>query len=58
MPLEENKYYLPSSVLKNFITVLWHNATASGKIKGSPNDDPDFIRSIEQIELREKVWVP
>lgn len=55
MPLEENKYYLPSSVLKNFITVLWNNATATGKIKGAAVDDPDFRRSIEQIDLREKV---
>lgn len=57
MPLEENKYYLPSSVLKNFMTVLWNNATASGKIKGAPGSDCDYIRSIEQIELREKVYI-
>ncbi|EGC34343.1 hypothetical protein DICPUDRAFT_98253 [Dictyostelium purpureum] len=55
MPLEDGKYYLPSSVLKNFITVLWKNAYATNKIKHQPQVDGDFTRMIEQFEYREKV---
>jgi hypothetical protein len=78
MPLEESKYYLPSSVLNNFIhvcitsldfssfflvlcnfsqciKVLWKNAQAMGRISGKPEDDADFRRSLDQIDLREKI---
>ncbi|GAM17997.1 hypothetical protein SAMD00019534_011720 [Acytostelium subglobosum LB1] len=55
MPLEEGKYYLPSSVLKNFVTVLWRNAYATKKMKEFPNKDSDFQRVIEQVEYREKI---
>ncbi|KAF2068992.1 hypothetical protein CYY_009691 [Polysphondylium violaceum] len=55
IPLEEGKYYLPNSVLKNFITVLWKNAFATKKIREPPQNDSDFVRMIDQFEYREKI---
>ncbi|KAN0018258.1 hypothetical protein ACTFIU_010872 [Dictyostelium citrinum] len=55
IPLEEGKYYLPSSVLKNFITVLWKNAIATKKIIKQPQRDSDYVRMVEQFEYREKI---
>eukprot|EP01113_Clastostelium_recurvatum_P024616 TRINITY_DN2938_c0_g1_i1.p1 TRINITY_DN2938_c0_g1~~TRINITY_DN2938_c0_g1_i1.p1 ORF type:complete len:1669 (+),score=425.84 TRINITY_DN2938_c0_g1_i1:1354-6360(+) len=55
MPLEDDKYYLPSSVLQNFMEVLWASAFSAGRLSGPPEHDLDFIRSLEQIDLREKI---
>eukprot|EP01132_Coremiostelium_polycephalum_P009208 gene9208-11284_t len=55
MPMEEGKYYLPSSVLRNFISVLWKNAFATKKIREPPTKDSDYQRMIEQVEYREKI---
>jgi GNAT superfamily N-acetyltransferase len=48
-------YYLPSVLLKNFISGQWLHAYSAGRTDGPGQDDPDFRMSIDQIELREKI---
>jgi len=48
-------YYLPSVLLKNFISGQWQHAYSSGRTSLQAQSDTDFRMSIDQIELREKI---
>ena len=55
-PFEEGqKYGLPSNVVSGFIRAIWKSAFATGRISDAPEEDKDYVKSIEQIQLRQMI---
>jgi len=52
--LRNNKWYLPSSIITSFVTDQWNLAYLGGKV-GDPTSDPDYLRMIRQLNLREHI---
>lgn len=53
-PFRPNKYYIPNQLLQNFIHGQWAGASAKGNLEAPPEDDPDYVRSVQLLEMREK----
>eukprot|EP01100_Stratorugosa_tubuloviscum_P002031 TRINITY_DN1465_c0_g1_i6.p1 TRINITY_DN1465_c0_g1~~TRINITY_DN1465_c0_g1_i6.p1 ORF type:complete len:817 (+),score=178.59 TRINITY_DN1465_c0_g1_i6:161-2611(+) len=49
------KHYLPSQLLLNFIWQEWKSAFQKANIPGNPDNDPDFLLMVEQLQLRDKI---
>lgn len=56
LPFEQgNKYCIPSLMLKNFLQGQWQSAYTTGRINQPPEKDPDYVRVIQQISVRQNI---
>lgn len=55
IPHDGTSYYVPSSLVINYVTSLWKMANELERTECDIETDPDFHQMIEQLESREKI---
>lgn len=54
-PFQCSKFYLPTQLLKNFVKGQWEGARAKGNLNYLPQNDPDYAKSLQLLDMREKM---
>src|SRR3989338_4195922 len=55
IPHDGTSYYVPSSLVINYVTALWKMAVELERTNIDLNTEPDFRQMIEQLESRERI---